>query len=515
VSQSIDLDQLQASKLSASGTGWRWLLRQTRTRILLLYLLFMVLLTAAATPMFRWLLFNSIDQRVRQDLAEEMMSFQKAYLTWEDAPEQSVSDLKLFISDFLAAELPEDDNFFIAVIEGKFYQSSPAVLVEPLRPNSELVADWSNASQPRSGERESRDPGIGKVIYLLQPLMIDGRLKGVFVAAHTTAGERYEALIGIYIFTGLATGVLLLSFVIAWLATGRMFLPVQQLAHTASSIISESDLNQRIQQRSGSNELSQLIDVFNQMMDRIQKAFDTQRDFINDAGHELRTPITIMQGHLELMSDVTAEQQETIDVVMDELDRMNRFVNDLIMLAKAERADFLQMGSIDAAAFVDDFFSKASSLADRKWYLVNRCSDNFMGDRQRLMGALLNLAQNATQHTQANDLIEIGAVSDSQVIRFWVRDTGAGISLDDQKKIFDRFARAANSYRRSEGVGLGLAIVKAIVTAHGGKIELVSQLGAGSTFTLIVPQEPPILKHQPIPPENTAAPNADLPVDVK
>lgn len=465
----------------------------------------MLLIAAIATPIFRWMLFNSVDHRVRQDLSEAMADFQQDYMVWENAPEQSENDLKQFMSDFLDEELPEDDNFYIALIGGRFYQSNPAVLVEPLRPDSELVARWSGITLPTTGERESGDLSIGRVLYLAQPLMVDGRTKGVFVTAHTTAGERNEALIGVYLFTGTAIGVVLLSFVLAWLMTGQMFAPVQKLTGTARMIVGESDLNQRIELMRGSGELAELTNVFNQMMDRIQKAFDTQRDFINDAGHELRTPITIIQGHLELMSNITPDQQETIDVVMDELDRMNRFVNDLILLAKAERGDFLQMESIDTAAFVDHLFSKASSLADRKWYLVNRCSDTFKGDRQRLTGALLNLAQNATQHTKPRDLIEIGAVSDGDTVRFWVRDTGEGISLNEQRRIFDRFARAANSYRRSEGVGLGLAIVKAIVTAHHGTIELISQLGAGSTFTLVIPREPLPPKRQTVMPVAAAS----------
>ncbi|NJR38127.1 MAG: HAMP domain-containing histidine kinase [Leptolyngbyaceae cyanobacterium CSU_1_4] len=454
----------------------------------------MLFIAAASVPVFRWLLFSSVDSRVRQDLAEEMAEFQESYLSWEDAPEQNTIDLRRFIDRFIAEKLPEDDNFFIVVIEGQFYRSSPAALVEPLRPNSALVNRWTNLVQPTIGEQDTQDPRIGQVLYFVQPLMLDGRIKGSFVVAHLSAGERAEALVGVYIFALVAVVVVVLSFLLAWFATGMLLSPVRQLAATARAIASESDLNQRIANVQGNGELAEMTEVFNAMMDRIQKAFDTQRDFIDDAGHELRTPITIMQGHLELIGEVAPDQQETVDLVMDELDRMNRFVNDLILLAKAERGDFLQSDSIDAAVFVDDLFSKATTLADRKWHVVNRCSETLIGDRQRLTGALLNLVQNATQHTQPNDLIELGAVSDQTTVRFWVRDSGEGISLEDQKRIFDRFARAANSYRRSEGVGLGLAIVKAIVTAHQGWIELVSQIGAGSTFTLVIPLQPPRIR---------------------
>lgn len=480
-------------------SNWRNFCYEVRTRILLLYLLLMLLITAASVPLFRWLLFASVDSRVSQDLAEEMAEFREEYLVWEAAPEQSVADLKEFVDRFLAEELPEDDDFFIAIIDGQFYRSSPTALAKPLRPDSALVGYWASLTKPTAGEQESADPNIGKVLYLVKPLNLDGQVKGVFVAAHTSAGERNEALASVYLFAGVATGVVLLAFCLAWLATGRVLAPVRRLSSTARAIISESDLNQRIPKTGSAGEMAELIAVFNEMMDRIQKAFDTQRDFINDAGHELRTPITIIRGHLELMGDDPQEQQETIELVIDELDRMNRFVNDLILLAKAERSDFLQLETIELAAFVNDLFSKAAALADRKWHLVNRCSGQLIGDRQRLTGALLNLAQNATQYTKPNDLIELGAVTDCDSVRFWVRDMGEGISLEDQSRIFERFARAANSYRRSEGVGLGLAIVKAIVEAHHGRIELVSQLGVGSTFTLILPLPPGSRKAMSIP----------------
>ena len=493
MTSSINSTDQRLSRVNSLFSRWREILRETRTRILLIYLFLMLIIAGASVPVFQWLLFWSIDNRVRGDLEQEMQEFHETYLIWEEAPEQTTTDLKFFINRFLSEELPEDDNFLIAIIEGQLYRSSPIVLNESLRPDSELVRRWSELTQPMAGERETNDPKTGKILYLVQPLLVDGRSKGVFITAHTSAGEQREALSGIYIFAAVATGVILLSLIAAWFATGQLLSPMRKLTITAQSIVNETDFSRRIPKVSGQGELAQLAEIFNRMMDRIQAAFDSQRNFINDAGHELRTPITIIQGHLELMGDDPEEQRETLELVTDELNRMNRFVNDLILLAKAEGPNFLQPEPVDVTILIDDLYSKVTSLADRKWHLVNRCAVPVMGDRQRLMGALLNLVNNAIQHTQPYDLIELGAVSYQDEVRFWIRDTGTGISLDDQKRIFNRFARAANSYRRSEGVGLGLAIVKAIVEAHQGRIELVSQLGAGSTFFLILPVAPVII----------------------
>ena len=140
---------------------------------------------------------------------------------------------------------------------------------------------------------------------------------------------------------------------------------------------------------------------------------------------------------------------------------------------------------------IEEIYQKARALAsDRQWLLERKGSGAIVADRQRLTQAILNLAQNATQHTQAGDAIALGVSLKQGKVCFWVRDTGEGIPLADKARIFERFARVTNSQRRSEGAGLGLAIVQAIALAHGGKVELFSRLGRGSTFTIVIPCKP-------------------------
>ena len=464
---------------------WRRLMEEARTRILLIYVIFMLLVTAIATPVFWALFLSSVNNRVQRDLIHEMESFQETYNQWEALPNQTVADLETFTTEFFAQRIPEDDTFLIVFIDQAFYKSSSRAMPSLLRPNSPLLKSWATLKTPASGKRSTSDPTIDDVLYLAHPLELDGTIRGVFVSVHTTAGERQEALAGVVVFFQVAIGIVIISFALAWFVTGRLLSPVQSLATTARSI-SESDLNQRITVR-GSGEIAELANTFNAMMDRLQNAFVSQRDFINDAGHELRTPITIIRGHLELMGETIQEEQDTLELVIDELDRMSRLVNDMILLAKAERPDFLQLGPIEIEPFARDLFTKIQTLANRQWYLTLQGDGDLVGDRQRLTSALFNLLQNAVQHTQSTDRIELGVVTTEATVRFWVRDTGEGIALEDQHRIFERFARASNRYRRSNGAGLGLAIVEAIVEAHGGQITLNSQLGVGSTFTIILP----------------------------
>jgi signal transduction histidine kinase len=226
------------------------------------------------------------------------------------------------------------------------------------------------------------------------------------------------------------------------------------------------------------------------MLDRLEDAFQSQRMFVNDASHELRTPITIVRGHLELMGDDPDERRETVALVMDELDRMSRFVGDLLLLARAERADFLEPEPLDLGDLAAELDAKARGLGERDWRLEHPTgSVTVVADRQRLTQAVMNLAGNAVQHTAPGGRITIGAAGEGGYARLSVADDGPGIPSSDRERIFARFARG-DGPRRSDGAGLGLAIVRAIAEAHGGTVELESTVGHGSTFSIVIPLRP-------------------------
>lgn len=459
--------------------------QETRTRILLLYAITLTLLLIVSAPIFRFYLFEAVNERVREDLREEFEDFQTRFEDWETSSLNTDDALKGFIDTFLTEQLPEDDNFHIFILDGQFYRSNPIGKPDIISSDSLLMQEWLATGEATEVTLPTTDSAIGSILYKTQPLEIDGEPRGLFVVAHLSAGERTESLTGVYIFVRIALVVSVAAFLLAWFGSRELLKPVQQLSMAAQEL-NEANLSRRLQVQ-GSGELATLANTFNAMMNRVQEAFDSQHDFINDAGHELRTPITIIQGHLELMGDDPEEQQKTIELVMEELERMGRFVNDIILLAKAERPDFLQLETVDLQVFTETIFSKVVVLCDRDWQLNQVGQGKVVIDPQRLTGALINLVQNAIQHTQPADTIEFGSAIAQEHIRLWVRDTGEGIAVADQERIFDRFARAANSYRRSEGAGLGLAIVEAITDAHHGHVELISKPDVGSTFTLVLP----------------------------
>jgi signal transduction histidine kinase len=169
---------------------------------------------------------------------------------------------------------------------------------------------------------------------------------------------------------------------------------------------------------------------------------------------------------------------------------MQRIVTDLLTLAKVERPDFLSLEAVDLATLTDELIDKVRPLGDREWDVDGRARGIVIADRQRLSQAMLQLAQNAVQHTSPGEVVALGSEIRAGEARLWVRDTGEGIPAAELDAIFGRFARAKRR-RVSEGAGLGLSIVRAIAEAHGGRVEVQSALNEGSTFTVVVPVDQP------------------------
>jgi signal transduction histidine kinase len=202
----------------------------------------------------------------------------------------------------------------------------------------------------------------------------------------------------------------------------------------------------------------------------------------------------VARGHLELADQQDPEDLgRTIDLVLDEIDRMTRLVNELTLLAAATRPDFVRRSEMDAGDLIATVFEKARVLAERDWQVVVGQDVSLSADRQRLTQAMLQLAQNAVQHTESGQQITLGADADDGHVRLWVRDAGEGIEPSEQHEVFRRFYRGKSpgDHGASGHTGLGLSIVSAIAEAHGGTVELASAPGSGATFTLVIPRRIP------------------------
>jgi signal transduction histidine kinase len=458
--------------------------RGARTRILGAFVILLAFSTLLSVLAIRQLLLVRTSDRVDGALTQEIEEFRTLVRGTDPADGRPFGTrLNRIFDVYFDRNVPGEGETLVAYLGGEeFFAESGGrggTIPRAARPER-----WATLTEAERGDVETP---VGTVRYLAAPVRGEGEVRGVFVVASALTSERREVEEAVRLAALVLLTVLLIASALAWVVAGRVLAPLRVLADTARSI-GESDLTRRIEV-SGSDEIAELSRTFNAMLDRLEAAFGTQRAFVSDASHELRTPITIIRGHLELLGDDPEERRETVALVTDELDRMSRFVEDLLLLAKAERDDFLHVGPVELGALTDELLEKASALGLRTWRLEARGEALLHADRQRLTQAVMGLAQNAVQNTEDGDPIWIGTAVEHREAKLWVRDSGPGVAPDDQERIFERFARASASRRRSDGAGLGLAIVRAIAEAHGGRAALSSRLGAGATFTIVIPLE--------------------------
>jgi signal transduction histidine kinase len=235
------------------------------------------------------------------------------------------------------------------------------------------------------------------------------------------------------------------------------------------------------------------------------RLLEREQRFVQDASHELRTPITVALGHAELIQRSATDPMlaEDAAVIADELMRLRRLADRLLLLAGSEDPEFLYPASVDLETIVMNAVRRWTTTP-RRWLLGAAEEATVMADADRLEVALDALVENAVNHTQEQDTIEVSIrrLGDRAVIS--VRDTGSGIPAADLDHIFDRFARAdSGRSRQAGGFGLGLSIVKAIVDAHGGEVRVTSAVGAGATFEILLPLSPAV-QARPEPPSPQA-----------
>ena len=457
-----------------------------RARILASYLILLLFSTVVGTLALREVLHARAGERVDDALVQETEEFRRLAGIGRNprTGEPFGNDVRAIFDVFLSRNVPGEREAFYTYLSGGRHRSRFAPGFQRGR-IAEIDAIGA-AGRTRRDEVELEDGR--RIRYIAVPVETGGRARGAFAVAIDLSGEVEEVNEALQIAVGVSVVVLILASMLSWVVAGRVLAPLRLLRDTARSI-TESDLSRRIPV-AGDDELADLARTFNEMVDRLEEAFASQKAFISDAGHELRTPITIVRGHLDVMGDDPRERRDTLELVGDELDRMGRLVNDLLLLAKASRPDFLQPETIDLDDLTHELFAKASALAQRDWRLGAIGSGRFVADRQRLTQAVMNLSQNAVAHTHEGDAVELGSALTGGRVRLWVKDTGPGVPEQEQARIFERFVRLDGAPSR-EGAGLGLAITRAVAEAHGGHVALDSRPGDGARFTVIVPTEPP------------------------
>lgn len=268
----------------------------------------------------------------------------------------------------------------------------------------------------------------------------------------------------------------------------RALAPVRHITSTAQGIGARGDLSQRVGYRGPRDEIGQLATTFDLMIERLDKALQSQQNFVADASHELRGPLTVIQGNLDLLKRNLGEEdrRESVSILESELSRISKIVGDLLTLAELDSSQSEPAEMVSLKDILLDAIGRARQLAGNRQIVVDRQDDlQVKGDAHRLEQVLRNLVDNAIRYTPDGGTITLSLLRDAGWARLVVADTGIGISPDHLPHIFDRFYRVDKARSKARGgTGLGLAIVKGIVEQHGGRVTVTSEPGKGSTFTV-------------------------------
>jgi signal transduction histidine kinase len=281
--------------------------------------------------------------------------------------------------------------------------------------------------------------------------------------------------------------------VVGWSTAGTALRPIGELTETAVQITRAYDLSRRIPHDGPpSDEVGQLIEAFNETLERLENLFETQRRFMADVSHELRTPLTAIRGNVDLIRRMGKADSISLDAIAEEVDRMTRMVRDLLLLVQAESGNLpLAQELVELDTLMLEVFQQAKILAPEGVHVKIGTEDQarVIGDRDRLKQVMLNLAANAIEHTSKGGSITFSLSCDGEHSKFSVSDTGSGIPEDEIPHIFERFYRVDPSRKRrvGGGAGLGLSIAYWITRSHEGRIEVNSEKGVGTTFNVWLP----------------------------
>ncbi|MFC4016148.1 ATP-binding protein [Nonomuraea purpurea] len=430
-------------------------------------------------------LLARLDDRVNLELSNEA---EKLRLYSRERARDPVSDVDDLLTGYLALNSPDRWETFFSIVGGKAHRVTAVPPPVRIDTDEALVTRMAGARQPYDGTVES---SRGTVRYAVIPVTVSGDPRpGHFVVAVFYDQHRDEIVDAVRVLGLSALAAMALAGAAGWFVAGRVLAPVRLVSQTAEQISDSTDLTRRLDVP-GDDDVAALAATFNHMLDRLERAFVVQRHFVDDAGHELRTPITVIRGHLELMGDDPADRAETLALVTDELDRMNRIVDDLLTLAKAEQPGFLALDNVELADLTVSVVAKARALGERRWRVDEVAEARLPADRQRLTQALMQLIANAVRHTVDGDLIAVGSAVRDGRVELWVRDSGPGVAPAERERIFGRFVRGAGRTGAHDGAGLGLAIVKSIAEAHGGNVKVTEAPGGGACFVMSLPLREP------------------------
>lgn len=348
--------------------------------------------------------------------------------------------------------------------------------------------------------------GLEFIDSQIQKIKVDGTVYYIFDRKMTSAGLEAFWLRGIVSETQGADrmaditrlSLILLPLLVflavlgGYIIAKKTLSPIQKISEAASQIGKGGDLKKRIELGDGNDELHQLADNFNEMFQRLDEAFEAERQFTSDASHELRTPMSVITAQCEFSLEEprsAGEYEKAMRVIQRQSKKMSKLINDMLDFARLEaHAGSYVRKSVDMTELVSSICSDMALIRENGITLEYEVEENlqFNGNRELLSRLLMNLISNAYRYGNENGHIHVSLKHEEDEVTLSVSDDGIGIAKEEQSKIFHRFYQIDNS-RTGVGTGLGLSIVYEIAKLHGGQISVESELEKGSTFTLHLP----------------------------
>jgi signal transduction histidine kinase len=387
--------------------------------------------------------------------------------------------------------VPAENESVLGLIDGTPALVPAGTLPYRLDDDAALITRFVTEASATNVVQGTAKSTLGTLRYVLVPVTVAGDPStGLYAATYDLDATLDDVAEASRTYALVALIALALIGLVAWFVAGRLLRPIRLLRQAAAANTA-TDLSARIPV-TGHDDVSELTETINGMFDRLQDAFTSQRRLINDVGHELKTPLTIIRGHLELLDTASGTDVDaTRELAIDELDRMSNLVSEISLLAESRAPQFVHPEEVDVETLTRAVASKAAALdPDRDWPVESAAAGIVLLDTHRITQAWLQLAGNAVKYSTPGAPIVIGtarvAGRSGDWLHLFVRDAGPGIPEEAHGRIFERFGRLESS-RGTEGSGLGLSIVSAIAAAHDGTVELVSSPGTGSTFEIRIP----------------------------
>jgi len=461
-----------------------------RRRLLLWFVVATALVFGLGVAVANVVVGRQLESRVDQDLVGEISLYQRAV---ETATDEAV--LVALTRDYLSAAESQRLRLSgmvltLQMVDGSVVSNSADIRLEEVA-LPEAVGLGGRALV-------TSGTAAGPYRIAVTPVVMEGRAVGQLrIASPVQSLSDIRRQMLLVMLSAALAGIVAVG-VGAWYLLGRTLRPVRELTRTAAAI-SREDLSRRIDYQGPPDEIGDLAATMNGMLDRLEEAFAAQDQFVSDVSHELRTPLTIVKGHLQVLDREESFEPDLVRrehaLVLEELDRMNRLVAELLTLARVKRSDFLRREKLEADGFLRALAEQGPHIGKRDWVIDELPGAPVWADQDRLTQVFLNLMQNAVAHTAQGDTVALGGRSRDDSVQLWVRDAGPGMTDEVKARLFERFYRGPETRNPlpgrdgegSWGFGLGLAIAKALVDAHGGRIEVESSLGEGSRFTVVLP----------------------------